>query len=256
MLRRILLLLAPLVWVAAESAYGIDHKNLDENRPLRVEDAYPIASDEIAIEVGGGAAIQRRGDSRGAFPIEILYGALPNLQLGVGTTLLTDPHETDEVKSGDLKLSALYNFNQETLMLPALGFKFALGVPTGVDSSGVDVEIKGIVTKSIDRLSFHFNAVYAFLNGTRPDERDGRYQFILGASYPVGAPLYTRTTLVADLFVQQAAHRGGPDIFGAEIGFRHQLTSRIVLDAGIGTELVGPADRSAFFFTTGVSVGF
>jgi len=256
MMRRFLLIVVTLVSVAAGKAYGIDHKNLDENRPLRLEDAYPIATDEIAIEAGGGVAIQRNGESRGVFPIEVLYGALPNLQVGIGTTLLTDPREVDEVKSGDLKLSGLYNFNQETLTLPALGLKLTVGFPTGVDSSGVDVELKGLVTKSVDRLSFHLNAAYTFLNGTRPDERDGRYQFVIGASYPVGAPRYTRTTLVGDLFLQHATERGRPDIFGAEIGFRHQLTSRIVLDAGIGTELAGPGDRLPFFFTTGFSIGF
>ncbi len=256
MLRRVFFLLAILVWVGAEKADAIDHKNLDENRPLRVEDAYPIATGEIAIEVGGGLTIQRHGESRGVFPIEILYGALPNLQLGMGTTLLTDPSETDEVKSGDLKLSGLYNFNQETLTLPALGFKLTLDLPTGVASSGVDVGLKGIVTKSFDRLSFHFNAAYTFVNGTRADARDGRYQFILGASYPVGAPKYTRTTLIGDLFIEQASQRGKPDTFGAEIGLRHQLTPRVVLDAGIGTELAGPGNLSPFFLTTGVSLGF
>jgi hypothetical protein len=29
-----------------------------------------------------------------------------------------------------------------------------------------------------------------------------------------------------------------------------------VLDAGIGTDFAGPADRSPLFFTTGVSVGY
>ena len=256
MMRRILLLVVALVSVAAGKAYGIDHKNLDENRPLRLEDAYPIATDEIAIEVGGGLTLQRHGENRGVFPIEILYGALPNLQLGAGTTLLTDPSETDEVKSGDLKLSGLYNFNQETLTLPALGFKLTVNLPTGVASSGTDVELKALVTKSFDRLSFHFNAAYEFLNGTRADERDGRYQFVFGASYPIGAPQYTRTTLIGDLFVEQAFRRGKPDTFGAEVGFRHQLTPRVVLDAGIGTELAGPGDRSPFFFTTGFSIGF
>jgi hypothetical protein len=216
MLRRVFLLLAVLVWVGAEEAYAINHKNLDENRPLRVEDAYPIATGEIAIEVGGGLTLQRHGESRGVFPIEILCGALPNLQLGVGTTLLTDPSEIDGVKSGDLKLSGLYNF------------KLALNLPTGVASSGADVELKAIVTKSFNRLSFHFNAAYEFLDGTRADERNGRYQFVLGASYPIGAPKYTRTTLIADLFIEQTSQRGKPDTFGAEIGFRHQLTPRVV----------------------------
>jgi hypothetical protein len=41
-----------------------------------------------------------------------------------------------------------------------------------------------------------------------------------------------------------------------EAGFRHQLTPRLVLDLGVGTEFAGPADRSTFFLTTGISFGF
>jgi hypothetical protein len=41
-----------------------------------------------------------------------------------------------------------------------------------------------------------------------------------------------------------------------EIGLRHQLTSRVVLDAGLGTEFLGPAERAALLGTLGVSVGF
>ena len=102
-----------LLMVTAPAAYAIDHKNLDEGRPLRLDDAYSIASGELAVEVGAGFALERRGPDRGVFPLEILYGALPNLQLGLGTTLLTDPHEVHEqTKSGDLRVSGLYNFNQ------------------------------------------------------------------------------------------------------------------------------------------------
>ncbi len=257
-MRNVLIVATVLLMTAAPSpTWAIDHKNLDEGRPLRLEDAYPIAAGEWAIEAGAGATFQRRSANRGLFPLEILYGAWPNLQLGVGTTLSTDPHEIDEQrKSGDLELSALYNFNQETLTLPALGARVELNLPTGVDSSGVDVALKAIATKSFDRLAVHFNAAYEFLTGTTGDERDGRYQLVLGASYPVGAPRYTRTTLVGDIFTEQSVHRGESNIVGAEIGFRHQLTPRIVLDAGLGTEFAGPADRAEFFFTTGVSVGF
>jgi len=56
-----------------------------------LEDAYAIADGGIAIEVGGGFTLQRRGSNQGVFPAEILYGAYPNLQLSVGTTLATDP---------------------------------------------------------------------------------------------------------------------------------------------------------------------
>jgi hypothetical protein len=102
------------------------YQNLDENRPLRLEDAYAIASGELAVEAGAGFTLERRGPDRGFFPVEVLYGAYPNLQLGLGTTLSTDPHEIDEqTKSGDLQVSGRYNFNQETLTLPASGLKLA-----------------------------------------------------------------------------------------------------------------------------------
>jgi Putative MetA-pathway of phenol degradation len=257
MRRQWMLVNLALLMAMAPAVYAIDHKNLDEGRPLRLDDAYAIASGELAVEVGAGFALERRGPDRGVFPLEVLYGAYPNLQLGLGTTLLTDPRDIDEqTKSGDLRVSGLYNVNQETLTLPAFGLKLELNLPTGVDSAGVDVEVKGIVTRSIHRLSLHLNAGYAFVSGTTPDERDGRYEVTVGASYPVGAPQYTRTTLVGDLFTEQGARRGGSNVFGAEVGFRHQLTQRIVVDAGIGSELAGPADRSSLFVTTGVSVGF
>src|SRR5262249_52001642 len=152
------------------SAYAIDHGNLDEGRPLRLEDAYPIAHGEFAIEAGGGFTLQRRGADRGVFPVELLYGPLPNLQVGIGTVLSTDPREVDDrPKSGDLRFHALYNFNQETLTLPAFAVKLSLDAPTGVDAHGFAVEPKGIVTKSIERLSLHLNAGYEFITSTHED---------------------------------------------------------------------------------------
>jgi len=45
-------------------------------------------------------------------------------------------------------------------------------------------------------------------------------------------------------------------VVGVELGFRHQLTHRVVVDVGVGTELAGPAERSRFFAAAGLSVGF
>jgi len=122
-----------LVMCSAVSVGAIDHGNLDENRPLRLEDPYPISAGEWAIEAGVGFRLQRRGSDRGVSPLEILYGVLPNAQLGLGTVLSTAPREIDEqTRSGDLQLSGLYNFNQETLWLPAFGAKLTVNLPTGV----------------------------------------------------------------------------------------------------------------------------
>ena len=252
-----LLMAVLLIAMTTSEVDAIDHTNLDEGRPLRIEDAYAIADGEIALEVGGGFTLQRRGANRGVFPAEILYGAYPNLQLSVGTSLSTDPGSIDDrPKSGDLKVSALYNFNQETISLPAFGVKVSLDTPTGVGAQGFGVELKGIITKSIERLSLHLNAGYQFLTSTSWDERDGRYKLALGASYPIGAPQFTRATLVGDVFAEQATRRGETAVVGLELGLRYQLTPRMVWDLGIGTEFAGPSHRSDLFVTTGLSFGF
>jgi hypothetical protein len=256
MTRVTILVVAALVLMATE-AVAIDHTNLDEGRPLRLEDAYPIAHGEIAVEAGAGLTLQRRGPDRGLFGVELLYGILPNLQIGIGSLLSTDPRAIDEPpRSGDLHLSALYNLNQETISLPAFAVKLALDTPTGVGGRGFGVELKGMVTKSIDRLAVHLNAGYEFLTASRDGERDGRYEFALGASYPIGAPQFTRASLIGDVFAEQSVHRGEATTVGTEIGIRYQLTPRLVWDVGMGTEFGGPAGRSNFFMTTGVSFGF
>jgi hypothetical protein len=241
----------------ASAAFAIDHKNLDESRPLHLQDAYPVSQGEWALEAGTGFLSKRRASDQVIFPVQLIYGALPNGHLEAGITLVTDPHDVDEPrKSGDLSIAALYNFNQETLTMPALGIKGAVTLPTGVDASGVDFEITGLLTKSFNRLSMHFNAAYELINGRGDGERAGRYRFVLGSSYPIGAPLHTRTTILADVFIEQAAHHGEEEIIGGEAGVRHQLTERIVLDAGIGSEFSGPRDRSRFFGSAGFSFVF
>jgi hypothetical protein len=251
------LALAGCVLLLPAWAFGIDHKNLDEGRPLRLDDAYAISTGEIEVEIGAGFTLHRRGTDRGVFPVELLFGALPNLQIGVGTFLSTDPRDIDEpAKSGDLSVGALYNFNQETLVMPAFGAKVELNLPTGVDSRGVEAEVKGIVTKSFERVSVHLNAGYEFLTDPARGDRDGRYELVLGASFPLGAPQYTRATLIADVFTEEAVHRGEPNVVGGEIGVRYQLTPAIVWDLGVGTEFTGPADRARLFFNTGFSFGF
>jgi Putative MetA-pathway of phenol degradation len=252
-----LLMSVLVVALATGEVYAIDHTNLDEGRPLRLEDAYAIADGEIALEAGGGFTVQRRGSNRGVFPAEILYGAYPNLQLGVGTTLSTGPRDIDDrPKSGDLRVSALYNFNQETISLPALALKVGVDTPTGVGAQGYGIELKGIITKSIERLSLHLNAGYEFLTLTSRGERDGRYKLALGASYQIGAPQFTRATLVGDIFAEQSMRRGEPTFVGVEVGVRYQLTPRMVWDVGIGTEFAGPTHRSDLSLATGFSFGF
>ncbi|MGH9750793.1 MAG: hypothetical protein ACRD6R_12820 [Candidatus Polarisedimenticolia bacterium] len=60
---------------------------------------------------------------------------------------------------------------------------------------------------------------------------------------------------MGDLFVEQAARRGERRVLGAD-GVRRQLTARAALDAGLGGEFRGPADRSSLVLAAGISIGF
>ncbi|HEX3034759.1 MAG TPA: transporter [Thermodesulfobacteriota bacterium] len=251
----ILLLTITLIGFSVSDTSAIDHSNLDEGRPLRVEDPYPIAHGELAVEAGLGFSVERRRDDRFFSPIEILYGAYPNLQIGIGTSFSSES-DNEQAKFGDIELEALYNFNQETLSLPAFGVKLEFNIPTGVDSPGTGLKVKGLTTKSFGHLSMHTNAAYQYLNGDRDGEKDNRLEFILGASYPIGAPQYTRLTAIGNVFTDLSVEEDDSSVVGTEFGFRYQLTQRAVLDAGVGSEFAGASERSSFFATTGISFSF
>lgn len=259
MRRSILITLAPAAVITCLSAAAhaqVDINNLDLERPIRLEDAYPVSHGEFVLEFGAGFAAQRNSPDRLFGAGDLLWGAAPNLQLSLSGFASTHPRDIDEdTKSGDLQVGGLYNFNQETLTFPAIAAKLTLNLPTGIDSSGLDAEIKAIFTKSFDDVSFHLNVGYEFLSGTSGNEEPGRWKLAFGPSIPLGAPHSTRMTLVADLFAEEGALRHSAETIGAEVGLRYQLTERIVMDAGIGTEFAGE-DRSPVFATVGVSFSF
>ena len=257
MRRYSLWLMGLLIWLCGQPAWALDHDNLDLNRPTQMEDAYPIAKGEIAVEGGGRFFDRRQGRTRFAFQPQVLYGAFYNTQLEVGGDLLTEPTSiVGAEKSGDLRVGALYNFNTETLSLPAMALKLDLEFPTGVRSRGVDGTLAGILTRSFGRLRTHLNAGYTVVGSARGAERNGLYRLVAGVSYPLGYPMRYRETLIADVFTRQSELSGGRNPTGVEVGLRHQFSSRIVLDGGIGTEFAGPPDRSAVFGTVGLSFGF
>ncbi len=250
------LLGAVLMWTAAP-LFALDHDNLDPNRPIGMEDAYAIPKGEIGLEGGVRFNDRREGRTSVTFQPQIIYGAFANTQIEIQGDLFTDPRSlVGANKSGDLHLGVLYNFNTETLNLPALAVRVEADLPTGVNSKGVDTQLTGILTRSFGRLRVHLNAGYTVIGSPQGQERPGAYRAVAAVSYPLGYPTSFRDTLIASVYTRQSDLRGRQNHTGVEIGIRHQLTSRVVLDGGLGTEFVGPADRAALLGTVGVSVGF
>ncbi len=236
---------------------ALDHDNLDPNRPIGMEDAYAIPKGEIGMEGGVRFNDRREGRTRVTFQPQIIYGAFDNAQIEIQGDLFTEPNSlVGASKSGDLHLGLLYNFNTETLALPAMAIRVETDLPTGVNSRGVDTQVTGILTRSFGRLRAHLNAGYTVLGLPKGQERPGAYRAVAAVSYPLGYPDSFRDTLIASVYTRESDLRGQRNHTGVEVGIRHQLTSRLVVDAGLGTEFAGPADRAAVLGTVGLSVGF
>ena len=237
--------------------WALDHDNLDPNRPIAIEDAYVIPKGEIGLEGGVTFNERKEGKSRFGFQPQIIYGAFDNMQIEIMSGMLTEPTGVvGDDKSGDVSLGALYNFNTETLGLPAFAARVEVGFPTGVNSKGIDTELTVVMTRSFGRWRTHVNVGYTFLGSPQGQERAGAYRIVAAVSYPLGYPRSFRDTIIANVFTRQSDLLGQRNPTGVGIGLRHQVSSRIVADAGIGSEFIGPADRSVFFSTIGLSVGF
>lgn len=248
--------LAAILMVAGP-ACAIDHSNLDVNRPLDIEDAYAISYKEWAVEGGLGYDGRRKANDHGLLDLQVLYGAWLNTHVSLGTTLQTDPRTVlESQRSGDLELAVLHNFNQETLWCPAFAGELTVNLPTGVGSQGVDTTLKGIVTRTVGNVRLHLNGLFTFAGDTIGAERDHTYKAILGASWGPGLPKRSRLVLVGELFTEESRFEGESNTFGAGFGARYQQSQRVVLDAGITSELSGPSDRSQALARVGASIAF
>ena len=72
-------------------------------------------------------------------------------------------------------------------------------------------------------------------------------------TFPLDLPT---TTLVGDIFVDQARTRGESTTIGFELGARQRLAPWLALDVGVGTDAVGPVGRALVFATVGLSATF
>ncbi len=243
--------------LATAPLFALDHDNLDPNRPIGMEDAYAIPKGEIGLEGGVRFNDRREGRTQVTFQPQIIYGAFANTQIEIQGDLFTDPRSiVGANKSGDLHLGVLYNVNTETLMLPALAVRVEADLPTGVNSKGVDTQLTGILTRSFGRLRVHLNAGYTVVGSPQGQERPGAYRAVAAVSYPLGYPTSFRDTLIASVYTRQSDLRGQQNHTGIEVGIRHQLTSRVVLDGGSAPSLSGRRIAPRCWGRMGYSVGF
>lgn len=229
-----------LLGAAAPGARAqIDYRNLDDDRPTAVEDAYPV--ERYAFELLLPYRFERHaaGGTVHASVLELEYGVIRNGQLGIKAPLavVREAGITESGLSG-LRVFGLYNFNAEAVWLPALALRADLSLPVGpLAASDAQVSAKAIATRSFGRNRVHLNVAHTFGPDAVPAVAEGAHRWFVGAA--LDRTLFRQSMLVLGEVYARQPGRGAPAEVNGSVGLRYQWTPTAVLDLGVARRLRG-----------------
>jgi hypothetical protein len=215
----------------------IDYRNLDDDRPTLIEDAYPVERYAFEFLAPWRFSRDRLGGSLHAFTPEIEYGILRNAHLGLKLPIAGTRESGDrEWGISGLKVFALYNFNTESRFLPAVAIRTDLTFPVGsLAGEGTRVSVKAIATRSWGQYRLHLNGAYTFGRDRPLAAAEGANKWWAGAAFD--RTLYRRSMLLIGEVYLLRELAAEPVEVNASLGVRLQLTPYLVFDAGVARRL-------------------
>lgn len=231
------LLTALLALPGSRLAAQIDYRNLDDDRPVLTEDAYPV--ERYAFELLLPYAFEREqgGERVHVFIPEIAHGFARNAQAGLKLPLAGVATGADtEWGLAGLRLFGLYNLNTESKLLPALSARADLLLPVGsLGGDATRVSLKAIATRSWGRTRIHANAARTFGDEGAPAaaEHGNRWSYSLA----VDRTLIRQSVLLIGEMAALRPVRAAPVAVNVALGARYQWTPTLVLDLGLRRRL-------------------
>ena len=241
--RGVSLLLCLLPAIPAAARAQIDYRNLEDDRPGLIEDAYSLERHAFEFLAPWRFSRDRQGTTTHAFTPELEYGVLRNAQLGVKLPIAGNATGEGRVWGlAGLKLFALYNFNTESRGLPGLALRADLTFPVGsLAGEGTRLTLKGLATRSFGMQRVHLNGAFTFGRDRALGAAEAAHKWWAGLA--ADHTLFRQSTLlVAELYALRSLATE-PVQLNATIGARQQLTPYLVLDFGITRrlrEVAGP----------------
>lgn len=239
----VLLAAVLLAAVRGPLAAQIDYRNLDDDRPVLTEDAYPVERHAFELLLPYAFEDERGAGRVHAFIPEVEYGIIRNGQLGLKAPI-AGARETGDTRWGlaGLRVFGLYNLNSESRTLPALSARADLFLPVGsLGGDATRVGLKAIATRSWGRTRVHANAAWTLGDETSlaAVEAGHRWSYSLAAD----RTLFRQSVLLIGEVAARRAVKGAPVEVNAAVGARYQWTPTTVLDFGVRRRLrdaVGP----------------
>jgi hypothetical protein len=235
---------------ATPAAGQIDYRNLDDDRPVHVEDAYPVERYAFELLIPYTYEREQGGGWRHHSVVELAYGIVRNAHVAVKLPLagVREGADTDWGLAG-VRALVLYNFNTEGPWLPALSLRADLDLPVGsLAADEASVSVKGILTRSWGRSRLHLNGAYRFGPEGAPAAVEAAHQWWYGAA--LDRTLFRQSLLlVGEVYVARPAD-GVPVEVNASLGVRWQWRPTTVVDLGVTRGL-----RADYGPEVGVTVG-
>ena len=233
----------------------IDYRNLDDDRPTRVEDAYPAERYAFEFLLPFSYARARGGAVTQTAVLELEYGVLRNAHIGLKAPLASvrAAGNTTTGLSG-LRAFALYNFNTEGPVLPALALRADAVFPVGeLGGDETQVAIKAMLTRSWGRNRLHLNGAVRIAGGDAGPAVEGIEDWWYGVA--VDRTLLRQSVLlVGEVYALRDASADPVEV-NASLGVRWQWRPTTVFDVGISRGLrtgLGPE----YAMTVGISTAF
>ncbi len=221
------------------------------------EDAVPVSTGQIDLRLSGrwitASAPANRGDSNDDFVLTptVFWGVANNLELSASLPIwLGDSGDKPAGVDGnaDAYLGGLWRFMEPDGMWPAMAVSGTLRIPTGNDSSGVDAELRLVMTKDYDSgMRSHVNSFVTTVNGdvdTAGDERNFQWGMVLGMDGPLCSNGAVRW--VADYMHRSSYHYGARNVNMLELGWEWNIAAAQKLGMDVQVGLDDNEDTSNF----------
>jgi hypothetical protein len=213
----------------------IDYRNLDDGRPVRAQDAYPIERYAFELVVPYELEQEEGADLHLVAP-ELGYGIARNAQLEVELPFaaVRSGGSTEWGFAGP-RVGLLYNLNTDGPVLPAFSLGGRLALPLG-DLAPDDprLTLLGVATRSWGRTRLHLNAA-ATLGEAAAAAVAADPDWSVSAA--ADRTLLRQSLLLIGELSAQGPGDGDPTEVSVALGARMQLTPTLVADAGVTRRL-------------------
>jgi len=177
------------------------------------------------------------------YELEIEWGIAENHELIFEVPFQLGEGSVDG--NGDLTAGWHWRLWDEQGWIPAIALRNFVRLPTGIDSSGVDYEIRGLFTKTLvpGKMRLHFNPFAKSVNGDNDEDAEPfQYGVAIGADYRISDKLLFITDYIYSSEETESASRANHAAeFGVDwkIADHHKLG--LVALVGLDGDAEGPS---------------